>query len=115
MKLKLAISLFAFPILFACSHSSVYDPAIHSDFEGAPQGPIFYSKGQLTFYGDAARALFEDIQAKPITTPIGNEVKPAEPQTILLQCAKVQDKRDKGHRFYTCDIDAKELTRHPSK
>jgi hypothetical protein len=97
--------------LTGCAHSPAYDPEFNKGYESKPQGSIFYSDGRLAFYGDAAEALFNDIKSKPLPLPNGNVLKPAETQTVSIQCAKLKYPRQENSWFYSCGIGAQELTK----
>jgi hypothetical protein len=99
-------------IISACAHKPLsYDPDFNTDYEGKPRGPAFYSKGGVVFYGDAAEALYNEIKAKPEETRAGNFLKPADESSVTLQCVKMKSKKMESGWFYTCGINAQNLTK----
>jgi hypothetical protein len=104
-------SLALIVLISGCSHSLPYDPDFNVDYEGKPQGPIFYSKGGLVFYGKAAESLYNDIKARPEETKVGNFLKPADESPVNLQCVKLKSKKMESGWFYSCAISAQELTK----
>jgi hypothetical protein len=96
------LAFISFTVL-GCAHAPPYDPNYLGIKESvSPQGPLFYSDGQIEFFGNAAQSLFNDMKAPARTLPNGNTVKPAHPKEDQLQCAQLKDSRKADAWFYVC-------------